>query len=285
MTITRRQYSRKSLQLDHYETKNTKKYILHIISEAPAYILIAVHKGQLCYKENEKSVLSISLATNQCRMLFANSGKYCVELITKENSFHVICLAPELLYPMRDEFNELIRFMNNPALARFHSMESCTMDQIFKHRLARLIEIPPMRYKDFNRHLFWELPPLLSAYKGLLKNRDKISQTKKLLVQIQEFIATQIAKGDPVTAQNIIGTFPISRRTLARIFPQYLGQHPKQYIRSETIKKAGNLLAETNISLFEIAVECGYSDINSLNRAFKKIKGHTLASYRKIYQK
>lgn len=70
-----------------------------------------------------------------------------------------------------------------------------------------------------------------------------------------------------------------------RVFTNYIGETPYQFILLKKIDKAKKLICETNISISEISFELGFQSYGNFCNAFKKITGKTPNVYRKFYSK
>lgn len=66
------------------------------------------------------------------------------------------------------------------------------------------------------------------------------------------------------------------------IFKKLTGISPSEYITNKRIEIAAKLLENTNLSIEDIATECGYADVFYFFRMFKKKTGSTPAKYRKM---
>ena len=75
--------------------------------------------------------------------------------------------------------------------------------------------------------------------------------------------------------------FNISSRQLNRIVQKSLDKTVYNLINEAKIKLIKTLLLETDISLCDIALQCGYSSEYSLSRFFKQYVGWTPAAFRK----
>lgn len=73
----------------------------------------------------------------------------------------------------------------------------------------------------------------------------------------------------------------VSEIYLRKLFRECRNTSPTNYIRSCRIRCALNLLAESELSVGEIACECGYSDISTFSKLFKKYVGCTPSEYRR----
>ena len=71
----------------------------------------------------------------------------------------------------------------------------------------------------------------------------------------------------------------MSKATFYRSFKKEYGISPLEYIISEKIKLAKNLLANPKNTLKSIAFECGFHDVNYFVRLFKKMESITPGQY------
>jgi len=75
----------------------------------------------------------------------------------------------------------------------------------------------------------------------------------------------------------------ISRRQLDRIFQQSMKKSPQEFYRDLRLTRASILLAQTNMSVGEIAVGCGFQTASHLGQHFKKRFGNTPGAYRNSF--
>lgn len=273
-------YNRESIQLDHYISKNKLPYEINIVADSSTYVLIALYIGEIQYNHLDSPHEKVILQQNQCRILYIRPGRFMVTLCEPLSDFYVISIAPDILYPLREEFQELIQFMDSPKHVYLDTMTNGHMDRTFHYRLKRLFNPPPTRHKDFNRLLLWELPALLSAYKGLLKGKDRESQDLKLLKEILHYIHDQIEQYNHISVRSICLYFPLSDKKLDRMFSQHLNVLPQKYIRYKRMTMVASLLKSTSLPILDIAIMCGYTDHNSLGKAFKQEMGITPREFR-----
>lgn len=278
-TIRQLHYKKKCIIIDHYKTINLENFSLEILSQSPCYALIVLHQGKLKYTSIDGSKESITLKQNQCRLLYAKQGHYLVKLIEQKNNFDVICLIPELLHDLKDEFDNLVQFMNDHNKKGLAAMQKRNIDRKFRYRLQKTLNYS--QQKDFYGHLFKELPKLLSAYKGLLKGRDPKSQGKIRIDNILKFINKKLSQNQPITIQIILQAYYLSESKLYHLFKTHLNVSPSTYIQSRKMEHVALLLKTSTLSILEIALKSGYSDSSSLSKAFKNTMGISPNHYRK----
>ena len=71
-----------------------------------------------------------------------------------------------------------------------------------------------------------------------------------------------------------------SREHIARSFQQHLGQTPTEWINQERIERACLLLATTRLSVYEIALDCGFESASYFHKCFRQSRGTTPRDYR-----
>ncbi|MNE89807.1 HTH-type transcriptional activator Btr [compost metagenome] len=71
----------------------------------------------------------------------------------------------------------------------------------------------------------------------------------------------------------------MSKATFYRLFKRELGVSPNDFILSEKISKAKQLLSNPSAKVAAISYELGFSDANYFIRTFKKLVGVTPGNY------
>lgn len=87
---------------------------------------------------------------------------------------------------------------------------------------------------------------------------------------------------DPLTPVEIAERLGISRRQLERLFAQHLGSTPGHYYLALRLDRARNMLLQTEYSVIEIAVACGFSSASHFSRAYREQYGRPPATQRLI---
>ena len=89
---------------------------------------------------------------------------------------------------------------------------------------------------------------------------------------------------DGITLDEISRRLRVTPEYLGTLFHREVGTSFSAYIRSVRIDKAKELLCGTQLKLYEIAEETGYSDPKYFSKVFREVTGFTPAEYRKNYQ-
>ena len=87
---------------------------------------------------------------------------------------------------------------------------------------------------------------------------------------------------DPLSARDLAARVSTSERTLNRAFAQELQITPGKYYQMFRLKRARYLAMETELTLEQIALRCGFSSASSLSRSFRKEFGSHLRQLPKI---
>ncbi|MBE5962655.1 MAG: helix-turn-helix domain-containing protein [Lachnospiraceae bacterium] len=84
-----------------------------------------------------------------------------------------------------------------------------------------------------------------------------------------------------ITLNKVAGMNNISPSYLSKKFKEITGFGFKEYVMNVRVKEAARQLLETEKTITEIAISCGFNDSNYFGDAFKHIKGISPMKYRK----
>ncbi|MCG8306133.1 MAG: DNA-binding transcriptional regulator [Cytophagales bacterium] len=83
--------------------------------------------------------------------------------------------------------------------------------------------------------------------------------------------------------EDVLQQVPLSRRSLEKRFQKVTGHPVYEYIFKLRIEKFTEKLLDTDLTIFEIAVDLGLNDSKNIARQFRQVKGCTPLEYRKKY--
>jgi AraC family transcriptional regulator, arabinose operon regulatory protein len=76
------------------------------------------------------------------------------------------------------------------------------------------------------------------------------------------------------TVAELAGRTALSRAQFTRRFIAYTGMPPARFLIQARVDRARQLLTETDMSVTQVAVTLGYSDIGYFSRQYKRYAGH-----------
>ena len=95
---------------------------------------------------------------------------------------------------------------------------------------------------------------------------------------MREYIEAHLEK--TISIEALAGIVGLSKYHFARAFKQSEGLTPHDYLLQCRVRRAQELLANTDLSLAEIALASGFSDQSHCARRFRERVGITPRSYR-----
>lgn len=110
---------------------------------------------------------------------------------------------------------------------------------------------------------------------------DIFASKDKYIVSALKYIHENVDKN--LKVDQVLKEVPLSRRSLEKRFVQTTGYPVYEYIYNKRIEKFTQKLLETDLTIFEIALDLGLNDSKNIARQFKQIKGLTPVEYRKKY--
>ena len=76
---------------------------------------------------------------------------------------------------------------------------------------------------------------------------------------------------DPVSPMTLAQDVGMSTRQLERLFRRYLNRSPKRYYMELRLAKARNLLMQTDMSVIEVALACGFASPSHFSKCYRAL--------------
>ena len=97
------------------------------------------------------------------------------------------------------------------------------------------------------------------------------------------YIITHITENyaQDIDFRKIVSDMYLHYSYFSRVFKSQTGKSMRQYLNEYRIASALNLLTSTNKNITEIAIECGFDDLNYFSRSFKQLIGLSPAKVKK----
>ena len=108
------------------------------------------------------------------------------------------------------------------------------------------------------------------------KNPDRrVEDIKTVLTYIRENYKETIRICD------LAGTINRNEQYFCRFFKKAIGRSPMAYVNEYRIKQARRLLEQTDLSVMEVCLECGFNNLGNFLREFRRHTNTTPLQYRK----
>lgn len=104
----------------------------------------------------------------------------------------------------------------------------------------------------------------------------------KKVDEVAKYIAGNCT--EPLSLESVADAFFVNKCYLSRIFKEITGFTINEYINVHRIQKAQELLSSTDLSVTEIASECGYESLTYFEKVFKTYREITPLKYRSEYK-
>ncbi|WP_299960413.1 GlxA family transcriptional regulator [uncultured Roseobacter sp.] len=78
---------------------------------------------------------------------------------------------------------------------------------------------------------------------------------------------------DPLAPDEISDAIGLSTRQLERLFAKYIGVSPKRYYLKLRLEKARDLLRQTDFSVTEVCVACGFKSLSHFSKSYRAAYG------------
>jgi len=167
-------------------------------------------------------------------------------------------------------------FSREHPIGTFHNIE--VLQEL--HKKTEQTPFDDMTYQLEHKIRLYEL------FKGMIENRAtdqsaNISKQKEYYDQAVRYIADHVE--DPtLSAEQVAEQVHICRKYLLTVFQKYGQTTTSAYIQNQRLERAKRLLTYTNMTVGEIASSCGYGDLLTFSRMFKKKTGVGPRQYRNI---
>ncbi len=236
----------------------------------------------------------------QCELCLVKSGRCIIRINGKDEYFQ----ANELLFvpsgiphdfyaqpPSGVEFvviqflafNEdlLCHLINTPPVGRFKlSNLAVNIFLEFCHKLQREL-ISALPFAEV------ECRALLEELAVFLLRGNNISFTS-LLPEQREVIENALRfmherSHESLHIREIAKEFGLSSQHFRKLFKNYLGISPKQYLTTLKIQRSKCLLLHREHSVTEVAMALGFSSTQQFSKVFRKVTGFSPSTWRNMY--
>jgi transcriptional regulator GlxA family with amidase domain len=111
----------------------------------------------------------------------------------------------------------------------------------------------------------------------LAESRDQAGTFDALLVWINDNIAERL------DIDTLAARMGMSPRNFARLFGKHVGDTPANMIRKIRLERARQMLENTTHRIVAVANQCGFRDVETMRRVFRRELGTAPEDYREIF--
>jgi len=127
---------------------------------------------------------------------------------------------------------------------------------------------------------------LSSFWLGLLEETKDLRRSEGLTVVEQERLKKMLAYihtnyAGRVTIEEVAAAADVSVRECTRCFSKCIGMPPVKYLSEYRVHKAAEMLLESDASVLDISLECGFSSSSYFGKSFSAVMGCTPGEYRR----
>ncbi|MDO4166294.1 MAG: AraC family transcriptional regulator [Eubacteriales bacterium] len=176
-------------------------------------------------------------------------------------------------------------FVIEPSLTKNHSFISrlSLKNQTFStvnHMISQMIAEYEKKDRGYQTFLKTSFISLALTFSRIYQETTK-TDTNQFSPLIAPISYLESHYPEEITVQQLAEISGLSTRHFNRLFQSAYQTSPVQYLLQYRIQKAEKLLHYTEMSISEIAYQCGFNDSNYFSRQFRKTHGITPRQFRK----
>jgi len=191
-----------------------------------------------------------------------------------------------------EPFSTFFQNISGMSLADFFARYSCVLEldeqtqEWVERRFNDIMEEAEKKLDNYHLMIMMKITEILLLVRRFHSDRlipPNLSMSDKAKHQMINEIAAYITQDEirVKSLDDISRRFFISKSYLCRIFKEVTGFTIQDYVNIHCVKKAQQLLEQSNLSIAEISHKLGYSSLTYFTRVFKKYTETTPLKYRK----
>ncbi|NET02376.1 MAG: helix-turn-helix transcriptional regulator [Sphaerospermopsis sp. SIO1G2] len=240
--------------------------------------------------------LSMSLAPSPVRLLHSQDGKTCTGLYKKGDFMITPVNLP--LFARWDSYDNYLQVRIKDQFIKNVIEENLDKDpdrlELLPKFLTRnpqieaigMMLVTEIEQKNVGSRLYVDSIAnllainLLREYAGTKTNLPVYEGglPQYQIRKIMEYIDTHL--DSEIRLTNLAELLDMSQFHFSRLFKQSMGISPHQYLIQQRVERAKKFLQQTDLSIVEISLECGFSSHSHLTKQFRQLTGMTPKVYR-----
>jgi len=230
-----------------------------------------------------KNICNIPHWHNECEIIYVNSGK----LTVLYNGKHYIVNTGNAVY-FESGKTHSIQSDENTIISAIQ-FDSILAKPLMEKQLASFIINKDYGFEEYYNTLKRELKEKkqhytlrLEAYITLLiteifrqEKTQKADEDTTSAVRFSKLLDLIDKQYNYITFKEAARFMFLSEAYFSKLFTKLAGMTFSQYLNNVKIEKAIIMLQDENLSVTDIAMNCGFNTIRNFNRTFKNITGHS----------
>ncbi|HEX2740520.1 MAG TPA: helix-turn-helix domain-containing protein [Rubrobacter sp.] len=123
---------------------------------------------------------------------------------------------------------------------------------------------------------------VLSVLQSYARRSTESLGQPEFLNWITSFMSLHLS--EPLSVSDMAEHAGLSASRFSQVFRDRFGRPPHQFLLHLRIQRAQDLLQHTGLTMREISVQCGFSDVHHFAKTFRRLSGQTPGSYRSANQ-
>lgn len=231
-------------------------------------------KGSAEYNINGRA---IRLGAGQCA--FCEGRKFHYMTLGEEIAFRALVIDRSYLFPAGDACSRYFSALKPPK--SFYGGDT-SAERAFIELIAEICDLMEKREYGYELNVKQRL---IRAYSMIIEEKwfeeyEPITESFENIKRALEFI--HINYMNKISADGLSGLSGYSTPYFQRLFKEYTGKTPFEYLIIYRLNAAKKLLSDTDMSIIEIASECGFSNVSYFIREFKRVFSVTPYRFRKM---
>jgi len=293
------------------EEPNLYEMIMNVIKESQNYItdkfsifisvgISSVHQGRneinLCFREAEEALGFRLIRGNGSITSFSelkeDEGRYIYSIQTEINLINSVKTGDfekviEILDMVFQENSKSVSLSLNMTRCLFFDVVSTAIkivdelhisrDPVFGEDLEPISQILKCETAEEMNIKLREFYKYICDYINSNKKSHNIDLRDRIINYIEEYYMD-----NSLSLISLSDSLKLNPTYVSYFFKEQVGENFINYISKLRIKKAKEIMANTNISIQEIAEKVGYANSGVFIRAFKKYEGNTPGRYREL---
>lgn len=146
------------------------------------------------------------------------------------------------------------------------------------HCLREMLEVGRHELSGYQQVMAGEVVKLLGIVHALQRRTVFTGSDTDSVIQAAKSLLMQLQSGKSMEA--IADELTMGYAKFRKLFKNYTGMSPGQFQLQHRITRAMNLLQQDELSVSQVAYECGFDTLPYFTRAFKKKTGKSPSAYR-----